>query len=135
MELPIERGADARPKISLFARTGLAGGGSASFSGSWQAGVKASHLFDSRPDSSLSLGVTQAAPSGPSAHRKGFGGSETVFELTYADRPLPFLTVQPDVQWSPNGPRSSTPGGVLVIGIRATVLLDTARSLADDGRP
>ena len=128
------------PGLSLFARGGLSGGDASPFAASWQAGLRLMRPIAGRPESSLTLGVAHASLTdgfrrSRALNRRDPGGGETVFEFTYADKALPFLTVQPDVQWSPRAAGSPIAHGQLIIGIRATVLLDTSRGLPDDGRP
>lgn len=94
----------ARPQaVAIFARLGIADGGTGDFRGGWQAGLLVSHLITGREDSRLSLGVSRAVLS------KGFrlnqidagiasAKAETQFEITYADRVASFLTIQPDLQ-------------------------------------
>ncbi len=141
VEQTLARSADGSgPELSLFARGGVSGGDASPFAASWQAGLRLARPLAGRPESSLTVGVAHASLTdgfrrSRALNRRDPGGGETVFELTYADKPLPFLTVQPDVQWSPRAAGAPFAHGELIIGIRATVLLDTSRDLPDDGRP
>lgn len=98
---------------TAFLRAGVSDGDTTPFSGGWQAGVLVERVFDSRPDSVFSFGVNQGVIS--DGHRQNqidlgapMDESELQFEVTYSDQVLPFLTVQPDLQWvrRPGGDRS-----------------------------
>ncbi len=139
VEAPLT-GSPGQRNLSLFARAGLSDGATTPLEGGWQAGLRLRGVFEGRPDSSLSLGVAQAVIS--SRFRRISGGAgrspgstETVFELTYSDRVLPILSIQPDLQWVRRPRGGAGTGDVVIIGVRATAVLDTAKGLTDDGRP
>ena len=111
-EQPLNDPEGARP-ITAFLRAGVSDGDTTPFSGGWQAGVLVEHVFDSRPDSAFSFGINQGVLS--DGHRQNqidlgapMDDSELQVEITYSDKVLPFLTVQPDLQWvrRPGGDRS-----------------------------
>ncbi len=108
-----------------FVRLGVSDGRTTPFRGGWQAGLLFGGIVPGRPDSQLSFGVHQAwLSNGYRANARDAGedlaAAETGFELTYSDRVLPFLTVQPDIQYvlDPAGERAVD--DALVIGLRLT---------------
>ena len=83
-------------------------------------------IVPDRPDSQLSIGVASADLSTPyrranPAGEPALAGSEGMVELTYSDQVLPFLTLQPDVQYirRPGGLRDAE--DAVVLGLRAIV--------------
>ncbi|WP_242417235.1 carbohydrate porin [Sphingomonas panni] len=109
-----------------FARAGWSDGRTTPFAGGFQLGVTGQGIVPARPDSQLSIGVASADLSTPyrranSAGEPALSGSEGMIELTYSDRVLPFLTLQPDVQYvrRPGGLRDAD--DALVLGLRAIV--------------
>jgi porin len=87
-----------------FVRLGVSDGETTPFAGGWQAGVLIERVFASRPDSALSFGANQGfLADGYRRNQIDLGASmadaETQIEVTYYDRLLPFLSVQPDLQW------------------------------------
>lgn len=117
---------DAARQLSAFARIGLSDADTSPFRGGVQAGLHLAGVVAGRPDSQLSFGVNQAYLSRKhraSARDEGvaLGRTETGFELTYSDRILPFLTVQPDIQYivNPSGDRAIR--NAVVAGVRFTI--------------
>lgn len=109
-----------------FARAGWSDGRTTPFAGGFQLGVTGQGIVPARPDSQLSIGVASADLSTPyrranPAGEPALGGSEGMIELTYSDRVLPFLTLQPDVQYvrRPGGLRDAD--DAVVLGLRAIV--------------
>jgi len=89
---------------TAFLRAGVSDGRTTPFKGGWQAGVLVARPFASRPHSALSLGVQQGVLNRRfRANLRGDGlrpgRAESGAEITYSDRLLPRLTVQPDLQW------------------------------------
>lgn len=92
---------------SLFARAGLSEGRTTDFKGGWQAGLAVHHVFEGREDSVFSFGANQgvvstgyrlnAIDAGTAAAR-----GEFQLEMTYADKILPHVTLQPDLQYVVN---------------------------------
>lgn len=118
-------GASDGPGLDGFVRLGLSDGKTTPFRGGWQAGLLFGGIVPGRPESQLSIGVHQAWLSrGYRANALDVGedlaAAETGFELTYSDRILPFLTIQPDIQYvlDPAGERAVE--DALVIGLRLT---------------
>ena len=91
-------------ELTTFARFGVAGGGSAPFAHSFQAGLLLSPALATRPDSAFSLGLHTARTSAESRSAQRLAGepavtAERAIEATWSDAVAPFLTLQPDVQW------------------------------------
>ena len=104
VETPLGSSSDGVRAATLFIRAGLSDGDTKAVAGSWQGGVNIRRLFASRPDSVLSLGVTQALISQKFRQNRADAGrptpqTETAVELTYADRINRLITLQPDLQW------------------------------------
>lgn len=109
-----------------FLRAGVSDGDTTPFGGGMQIGLSGTGIMKSRPDSAASIGYAMAGlsrryrranPPGESA----LTGSENVVELTYSDRLLPFLILQPDIQYvfQPSGVRDVH--GVVVLSLRAII--------------
>lgn len=91
-------------KARFFLRIGLSDGDTTPFRGGWQAGVRVTQPFASRPDSELSFGVQQGVLSRKfRANLRDDGAqpgrAESGLEITYSDRIARRVTVQPDLQW------------------------------------
>ncbi len=109
--------------IILFGRAGFSDGTSTPYDGGWQAGLTASGVFASRPESQISLGVNQAFLSNRFRQNGADNGQfirphETGLELTYSDNLAPWLSVQPDLQYVWNGERGPATSQTVVIGLR-----------------
>ena len=116
--------ADVR-KTTAFARLGVSDGDTTSFKGGWQAGLLVEHLFESRPDSAVSIGVNQAFLSGKYRDNAIDAGlrlqrSESAVEVTYADKIGP-VTIQPDIQYVKDPGADSGVGHALVAILRLGV--------------
>ncbi len=126
-------GTDESRAVTGFVRAGLSDGRTSPFKGGWQTGLLIDRVFAGRPDSQFSIGIAHAYLS--SAYRRTapagsprFKGTETGFEITYSDRVLPFLTLQPDVQYIRNPAGDRSLGDAVVLGLRATFAFDFAWS-------
>ena len=102
-ETRLSPAAEGARVLTGFTRAGLSDGRTTEFKGSWQSGVLLEPALKARPESSLSIGVTQAWLSRPyrqamRAAGNRLGRAETVFELAYSDQVTPRLRVQPDLQ-------------------------------------
>lgn len=89
--------------VTAFLRGGLARGLTQPFVNSLQTGLIVTPALLGRPDSALSFGFQHATTSGEFRLAQLAGGDpawqrEQGLELTYSDRLLPHVTVQPDVQ-------------------------------------
>jgi porin len=96
-------GADEGRSTDLFLRAGVSDGDTTDFRGGWQAGVLVSRVFASRPDSAFSIGVEQGLLSAKGRANLRDEGvraakAESSVEITYSDRILPRVTLQPDLQ-------------------------------------
>lgn len=112
--------------ITPFLRAGVSDGDTGPFSGGWQAGFLAEGPFPGRPDGQLSLGVAQGMVGGSARRAAAAAGQplrvrETGWELTYADRIAPWLTVQPDVQYVRRAGKATDPRDAVVLTLRLTV--------------
>ena len=112
--------------MTLFARAGVSDGRTSAFRGGFQIGGLWEDVVPGRPDSAASLGLNHAWFS--RGYRQGSRDSgvapslaETAVELTFTDRLLPHLSVQPDVQYilSPGGDANAR--NSLVTTLRVTV--------------
>lgn len=125
-EHPLMGSADAWSSSAFF-RAGLSEGQTTAFSGGWQAGLLVKRPFAGRADGVLSLGVNQGVLSdGYKRNQADLGLSlttaETQIELTYSDKLLPNLTIQPDLQWIRRPGADRNVDDAVVAGLR--VLLD-----------
>jgi len=116
---------DAERQFVAFARGGVSDGATSPFKGSWQAGLLATGVVRGRPESQFSFGMAQGVLSrGFKRNQRDAGlnpASETILEATYADRVLPFLTVQPDLQYILNPGGDSAARNALFVGVRFMV--------------
>lgn len=108
---------------SLFFRGGISDGRTTPFRGGWQAGLMLKQPFADRPEGVLTIGANQGYLSGGFRAQLRDDGlravaAETAIEMTYADKILGRLRVQPDVQFiiNPGGERDR--GVAMVFGMR-----------------
>lgn len=86
-----------------FLRGGVSDGSTGPFKASWQAGVLMSPVFGGREESQASIGLGQDI-AGQAFRRASLAGgaplgrTETALELTYSDRLVRHLSLQPDLQ-------------------------------------
>ncbi len=123
IETPLSTSGAGLRAASIFGRASLSDGDTTPFAGSWQAGLRVRRLFDSRPDSVLSLGVTQSFVSGKFRDVRAMSGRftqpvETTVELTYADKVNRFFTLQPDLQWVHHPALNRVAGDACVLSLR-----------------
>lgn len=89
--------------LTAFLRVGMSESHATPFRAGFQAGMHMAPALPGRPDSQLSLGVHHAWTGDhfrDLMRAQGVEpGNETAVELTVSDRLLPWLTLQPDVQW------------------------------------
>lgn len=109
----------------LFARVSISDGNTTDFVGGWQAGALVTGVLAGRPESAFSLGINQALLSdGGRANLRDAGidpaHAETTLEVTYSDKILDHLALQPDLQviLTPGGDRDAKPA--VVAGLRLT---------------
>ncbi|MEQ1617961.1 MAG: carbohydrate porin [Terricaulis sp.] len=120
--------AEGTRAATAFLRAGISDGDTTPFAGGWQAGVLIERVFAGRPDSAFSFGVNQGLLSDGYRHNQidlgvSMANAETQIEATYSDKLLPFLTIQPDLQWvrRPGGDRSIE--DEMVAGLRVSLEL------------
>lgn len=112
-------------QATAFARMGVSDGDTTNFVGGWQAGLLVGHVFDRRPQSTVSIGVNQGYFSNKArANATDAGGAlkraESAIELTYADSFGP-LTLQPDLQYIKDPAGDAAIGHALVAALRVSV--------------
>lgn len=112
--------------VAGFVRAGLSDGDTTAFSGGWQAGFLASRALAGRPDSLLSFGVYQgflAAKFRANEADQGrrAGHAESGVELTYADMPMPWLTIQPDILYIRRACHSAGCADAVIGTLRITI--------------
>lgn len=101
VEAQLARG--GKRAVTAFLRGGVARGRTQPFVNSMQTGLIVTPVLLGRPDSALSLGFQHAATSDDFRQAQLASGDpawlrEQGLELTYSDRLIPHLTLQPDVQ-------------------------------------
>ncbi len=112
--------------LSGFARFGFANADINQFDYAWSTGLVYTGAFPTRDEGQLGFGITgahngndylrtQAASATPTDKR------ETSFELTYSDKLLPWLTIQPDAQYVINPSTDSSIDNAFVVGSRLTI--------------
>lgn len=111
--------------LTAFARLGFANGEVNRFNYAWSAGIVYTGLFPTRDEGKLGLGVTNAHNSSyykkaELAAGKIVDSSETSFELTYSDKILPWLSIQPDLQYVINPDTDKTRKNAIILGTRFT---------------
>lgn len=112
--------------LTGFVRAGAADGQTSPYVGGWQAGLLASPVLASRPDSAFSFGLNQGLiNSRQRANDRDLGiasgRGESAFEITYADKIGDHLTLQPDLQVIHNPGADTDRGAVVVATLRATL--------------
>lgn len=108
--------------ISAFARLGYAAGNVEQFRSNVSAGFVASGFIPSRPDGQIGVALSSninadkfEAANGP------MESVETQFEITYADRVTPWLSVQPDLHYTVNPGTDPSLSNSWTVGIRLGV--------------
>jgi porin len=112
--------------LSGFVRLGFADKSVSPYVYSWSAGVSVNNVVSSRKDSQAGFAVSQARISGDYRQQlinsgTTAGTTETQFELTYADKPMAWLTVQPDLQYTIHPAAIAGRSDALTAGIRGAV--------------
>lgn len=108
-------------KIDGFARFGVSDGDVSQFDYSWSAGLVYSGAFESRPDGQFGLGVSGAKNSDKFREANPSDSHETQLELTYSDKLTPWLSIQPDVQYTINPGTDPANSNALTIGLRLAI--------------
>jgi len=108
-------------RLDGFFRLGLANGKLNMYRAFTSGGVKLTGLFAADTSDEAGFAIATAWTSDDYRRTTGAGRSETAFELTYRRSVLPFLTIQPSVQYIRTP--SADPGidDALVLGMRAEI--------------
>jgi len=89
--------------VDVFGRVGFTAGDVEQFDMSYAVGAVFSGFIPSRPDAQIGIGLSGASNSDDfKTANPGFDETETQVELTYSDKILPWLSVQPDLQYTSN---------------------------------
>ena len=116
-------GKDGSRKIDGFVRFGTANGDVSRYSWSASAGFVYSGIFASRPDGQFGLGISNAADSDKLRESSKLAGqpldkNETQIEATYSDKLTPWLSIQPDLQYTINPGTDPSHSNAWTAGIR-----------------
>ena len=122
---------DSGRKLDSFARMGIASDAVNAFGASAQFGAILRQPFTADAEESLGIAVTTAQTSTAWRHaQRELGGrpahAETAIELTYRRAILPWLTVQPDIQYIFDPGADGSLEDALVLGLR--IELSTERA-------
>lgn len=108
--------------ISAFGRLGFTAGDVEPFKNSWSMGAVASGFIPGRENGQLGLAVSRATNSSKfRAANAPVLKNETQFELTYSDTLLPWLTIQPDLQYTINPGTDIALDNAWTVGVRLGV--------------
>lgn len=112
-------------KLTAFLRAGISSPYSSPFRGAMQAGVLLAPALKARPESLFSVGFHHAWTSRPFRRASRADGmvpaNEFGVEATYADQLLPWLALQPDVQWVRHPGGDANAPSAIVLSLRTTV--------------
>jgi porin len=119
-------GSEDKPRfVHGFVRVGLSDGKTTPFSGGWQAGILVDRPIAARPESAFSIGFADGALSSnyrmPVADAGGLPPHERMVEITYSDRLMEHVSLQPDLQYFFRPAGDSGVRNVLVLGLRLQV--------------
>ncbi len=114
------------PKTTAFVRFGMADQDLNQTDYSWATGVTVDKIVPGRDNSQLGFAVTGAHNSDKYMTSQSAGGTpadnmETGFELTYSDNLLPWLRIQPDIQYTINPGTNPDLDDSWMIGVRFEV--------------
>jgi len=105
--------------VSLFGRLGIAAGDVEQYRHAWEIGVTAGGFVPERPDGVMGLALYRNVNASKyKAANAGTQNAEMQVEGTYQDKILPWLTVQPDVQYTINPGTDPTLKNALSIALR-----------------
>ncbi len=108
-------------RLDGFVRLGIANGKLNMYDAFTSAGVKLTGLFAADRSDEAGFAVASAWTSDDYRRTTGSGKSETVFELTYKRAVLPFLTLQPSMQYVRSPSADPAIEDALVMGLRAEI--------------
>jgi porin len=119
-------GGDKGSTWTGFLRAGLSDGNTGPFKGSWQLGGLVAKIIPSRADSQLSFAYDQAYIGdqyrrASAAAGTPLGSTESRFEITYSDKVVDHLLVQPDLQYIDHPGGDPHVSGAVVGMVRFTV--------------
>jgi porin len=110
---------DGGRDISAFGRVGLTAGDIEQFKSSWSLGAVGTGFIASRPEGQVGLAVSAAINSDKYRTANApVDKTETQVELTYADKLTPWLSVQPDIQYTVNPGTDPTLDNAWTVGVR-----------------
>ena len=113
---------DGDKDISTFGRVGFTAGDVEQFKSNWSLGAVGTGFIPSRPEGQLGLAVTAAVNSDKFRTANApVDKTETQVELTYADKLTPWLSIQPDLQYTVNPGTDPTLDNAWTIGVRLGV--------------
>lgn len=113
---------DGDKDISTFGRVGFTAGDVEQFKSNWSFGAVGTGFIPSRPEGQLGLAVTAAVNSDKFRTANApVDKTETQVELTYADKLTPWLSIQPDLQYTVNPGTDPTLDNAWTIGVRLGV--------------
>jgi len=109
---------------NLFLRVGVSEGKTTPFRGGFQAGVLRKAPFAGRPEGQISFGIQQGLLSRgfrQALEDEGAAASPAEYgvELTYSDKLMPWVSVQPDFQYI-RRPYGDGSRGTVIVGMRVT---------------
>ena len=118
---------DAR-HVQGFLRAGLSDGKTTPFTGGWQAGILVGRPIAARPESAFSIGYADGALSSgyrmPVMADAPLPAHERMVELTYSDRLMKHVLLQPDVQYVFHPAGDSGLRNTLFFGLRLQIDLN-----------
>ena len=119
-------GSEGKPRfVHGFMRVGFSDGKTTPFSGGWQVGLLVDRPFAARPDSAFSIGFADGALSSgyraPVADTGRLPAHERLVELTYSDRLMEHVSLQPDLQYVFHPAGESGVRDALILGLRLQI--------------
>jgi len=108
-------------KVDGFFRLGFANESVSTFDYSWATGFTYQGICSSRKDGTLGLAISGAEISDDLKRVSPMDSRETQIELTYEDKLTPWLTVQPDFQYTVNPGADPSLSNAYTAGVRFTV--------------
>ena len=108
--------------VSAFARVGFTAGDVEQYKSNWSLGFVMTGFVPSRSEGQLGFAVSQNRNSSKyKIANAPVDSQETGYEITYSDKATPWLTVQPDLQYTVNPGTDPTHDNAWTGGVRFTV--------------
>lgn len=108
--------------LSAFARVGFTAGDVEQFKSNWSVGVVASGFVATRPDSQIGFAVSRNRNADKFKDVNApVDSHETQYELTYSDKLMPWLTIQPDLQYTVNPGTDPAADNAWTAGLRFSI--------------